>query len=268
MPARAKSPPPKSGGLLPDGAMPSNPPVVLIHGACSQPSHFDAWREVFAAAGFEVIVPALPGHAPSDPAALRRLGFADYLDAMRSVAASRGRPPIVVGHSMGGLIARMLAAEGRCAAIVLVAPLPGGRVPAPLGALPYYGLVAPLVISARPFRPRRGAIRRLALHSLPRAEQDAVFAGFVAESGRAYRDLVFGKAKVRRRAVRCPMLVLHGDADRLIPLAAARGVADKHGAPLIVVPGHGHWLIAPSLAAEVAGQAVQWLRRNAGSQPE
>ena len=129
-------------------------------------------------AGHDCIVPALPGHAPSDMAVLRRQGFADYLDAMRTVVADLGRRPIVIGHSMGGLMARMLAAEDLCAAIVLVAPLPGGRIPAPLGAIPYYAVVAPFVLLGQPFRPWRAAVLRLALHTLPRNEQNDIFAGY------------------------------------------------------------------------------------------
>jgi pimeloyl-ACP methyl ester carboxylesterase len=235
------------------------PPIVLIHGACSQPAHFDAWRAFFAAAGYACTVPPLPGHAPSDRAVLRREGFAEYLDAMRAVVSGLAARPIVIGHSMGALIARMLAAEGLCAAIVLVAPLPAGRVPAPPRALPWYAAVAPFVMAGRPFRPWPAAIRRLALHHLPRAEQDEVAAGFVAESGRVYRDLVLGRAKVRRRSVRCPMLVLHGDKDRLIPFPVAQGIADKHGARLEVVAGQGHWLIAPSLTASIAPGVLEWL---------
>ncbi len=196
-------------------------------------------------------------------AVLRRQGFADYLGAMRAVVTGLGARPIVIGHSMGGLIARMLAAEGLCASVVLIAPLPGGRIPAPAGAIPYYAAVAPFVLCGRPFRPWSGAVRRLALHSLPRAEQDEVAAGFVAESGRAYRDLVFGRAKVKRRAVRCPMLVVHGDKDRLVPLATARGIAEKHEAPLVVIPEEGHWLIAPSLTGDVAGRVLAWIEEDA-----
>ena len=136
--------------------MADKPPIVLIHGACSQPAHFDAWRAFFTAAGYACVAPALPGHAPSNRAVLRRQGFADYLDAMRAVVTGLGTRPIVIGHSMGGLIARMLAAEGLCAAIVLVAPLPAGRVPAPAGALPYYAAVAPFVVAGLPFRPWPG----------------------------------------------------------------------------------------------------------------
>ncbi len=245
-------------------------PIVLIHGACSQPAHFDAWRAFLERAGYACIAPALPGHAPSDRAVLRRQGFGDYLDAMRAVVTGLGARPVVIGHSMGGLIARMLAAEGLCAAVVLVAPLPGGRIPAPAGAIPFYAAVAPFVLAGQPFRPWLGAVRHLSLHALPRAEQDVIAADFVAESGRSYRDLLLGKAKVKRRAVRCPMLVVHGGADRLIPLAAARGIADKHGAELVVIPGQGHWLIAPSLVGEVAGRVVTWIDergRGAGRLP-
>jgi len=252
------------GGARAGPGVAERPPVVLIHGACSQPAHFSAWRALFEGAGYGCTVPALPGHAPSDPAVLRGQGFADYLDAMRAVVAGLGARPVVVGHSMGGLIARMLAAEGLCAGVVLVTPLPAGRVPATIGALPYFAAVAPFVVAGQPFRPWPGAVRRLALHHLPRAEQNVIADGFVAESGRAYRDLVLGRAKVKRRGVRCPMLVLHGDADRLIPLAVARGIADKHGAPLAVIPGQGHWLIAPSLAEDVAGRVLAWI----AAQPE
>ena len=180
--------------------MSRKPPVVLIHGACSQPAHFEAWREQFSKAGYRVVVPPLPGHAPVERDVLRTTGFVRYVEAMREAVRGCDEPPIVVGHSMGALIARMLAAERLTAAIVLVSPLPGGRVPAPAAAIPYFAFVAPFVLAGRPFRPWPSAIRRLALHDLPRAEQDAVAAGFVPESGRAYRDLVFGRARVKRRA--------------------------------------------------------------------
>ncbi|HET7714795.1 MAG TPA: alpha/beta hydrolase [Bauldia sp.] len=248
--------------------MSGKPPVILIHGACSQPGHFDAWRVFFTAAGYDCIAPPLPGHAPSDMVVLRRQGFRRYLDAMRSVVASQDRRPVVIGHSLGGLIARILAIEGFCAAAVLVAPLPEGRIPAPAGAIPLYAALAPWVLAGRPFRPWRAAVRHLALNTLPRAEQDEIFAGFVAESGRAYRDLVLGKATIKRRALRCPMFVVHGDADRLIPLATARGTAAEHDALLTVIPGQGHWLIAPSLAPQVAGQVLRWIEFGRSAQLE
>ena len=240
-------------------AVTEKPPVVLIHGACSQPAHFDGWRDYFSAVGHECHVPSLPGHAPSNPSTLRSQGFDDYLAAIRADVAKLERKPILIGHSLGALIARMLAAERLAAAVILLAPLPGGRVPTTASALPFHAAVAPLVLAGRPFRPWKAAVRHLALHALPRGEQDAIADGFVAESGRVYRDLLLGRATVKRRAVRCPMLVLHGDRDRLIPHAVARGIAAKHGAALEIIRGQGHWLIAPSLVDAVAGHALGWM---------
>src|SRR5690606_28070938 len=122
-----------------------------------------------------------------------------------------GERPVLVGHSLGALVARMLATEGLARALVLVAPMPGGRIPVTAAALPCCLAVAPMVLAGLPFAPWRMAARELALHHLPRAEQDAVAAGMVPESGRAYRDLLFGRATVARKAIRCPVLVLHGD---------------------------------------------------------
>jgi pimeloyl-ACP methyl ester carboxylesterase len=235
------------------------PPVVLIHGACSQPAHLDAWREAFEAAGHDCTVPALPGHAPSDRRTLRRAGFDDYVAAMRLAVSDTARKPILVGHSMGALIARLLAAEGLARALVLLAPLPAGRVPVTAHALPFLPLVAPFVAAGLPFRPTRGAVRRLALHDLPRVEQDAIADGFVAESGRVYRQLALGHAHVGRRTVRCPVLVIHGSADRLVPVDAGAGIARKHGATFEIVDGAGHWLIARSRVPQVAHAALRWL---------
>ena len=239
--------------------MAAKPPVVLIHGACSQPAHFDAWRQMFAEAGHDCTVPALPGHAPSDRMTLRRSGFDAYLDAMRDAVKAVGGRPVLVGHSLGALVARMLATEGGIAALVLVAPLPAGRVPMPARALPAFAMAVPFVLAGLPFRPPRAAVLRLALHHLPPAEQAGIADGFVAESGRAYRDLVFGRAHVGRREVRCPVLVLHGEADRLVPASVGEGIARKHDAALEIFAGAGHWLIAPSLVPRVGGAALRFI---------
>lgn len=239
--------------------MSARPPVVLIHGACSQPGHFDAWRAAFHDAGYACIAPPLPGHAPSDRAVLRRSGFADYVAAVGQVVRDVPAKPILVGHSMGALVARLIAAEHRVEALVLVAPLPDGRVPVTPRSLPDFAMAAPFVLAGLPFSPTRGAVRRLALHGLPPAEQESVADGFVAESGRVYRDLVLGRARVGRRAVRCPVLVLHGGDDRLVPVHVGEGIARRHDAALDIVDGAGHWLIAPSLVPRVAEATLRWL---------
>ncbi|HMN87257.1 MAG TPA: alpha/beta fold hydrolase [Bauldia sp.] len=237
------------------------PPILLVHGACSQPAHLEPWRAAFAQAGFEVAAPALPGHLPGEEAALRRLGLRDGLAVLRETAGRFGRPPVVIGHSLGGLFAQQFAAAADCAGIVLVGSMPTGTVPLSFGALPFLAPLAPAILAGRPFRVSREGLERLALHDLARAEKDELLPDFVAESGRLYREILFGRARLPAGAVRCPVLVVHGAADRLVPLRVARGLARRWRGELAVIPNHGHWLVAGSLAAIVLPVIGEWIDR-------
>jgi len=219
----------------------------------------EPWRAFFAAEGYACTVPALPGHAPSDPDLLRRLGIDDFFSAVSHVLARFERPPIVIGHSMGGLLAQMLAAAFDCAAIVLVGSLAPGRLPAPPGAIPYYLRVGPRILAGWPFSPSRAGLRRLVLHDLPLAERESLIEGFVPESGLAYREMLFGKVRVKPKSVSCRVLVVNGGADRLVPPSVAGEIARKYGAELTIIPGHGHWLIAGSLIDIAAVVVLRWI---------
>ena len=221
----------------------------------------EPWRAFFAAEGYECTVPALPGHAPSDPELLSRLEIDDFFAAVSAEVARFERPPIIVGHSMGGLLAQMLAAAFDCAAVVLVGSLAPGWLPAPPGAIPYYLWVGPRILAGRPFHPSRAGLRWLVLHDLAAAERDALIAGFVPESGLAYREMLFGKVRVRSKSVTCPVLVVNGGADRLVPLSVAGEIARKYGAELMIIPGHGHWLIAGSLIDSAAIPVLRWIEQ-------
>lgn len=235
------------------------PPVLLIHGACSHPAHMEPWADYFRAAGYHVLVPALPGHAPSDPAALARLTFDDYLAALGEVHARLDRPPIVMGHSMGGLLGQMLAATSDCAALVLLSSTPPGLIPLRRSMFSYGLPLVPRILAGRPFRPNRESLRAVTLSGLARAEQDEILADFSAESGRAFRTIAFGGVRVDPRAVQCPVLCLAGGNDRLIGPAVARDLARRYRGDLIVIPGGGHWLLAGSLLEMVAKRVLAWI---------
>ncbi len=235
------------------------PPILLLHGACSQPAHLASWQAFFASAGYACSVPALPGHVPDDPATLARMSIKDYRAAVAAARAELDRPPIVIGHSLGGLLAQQLAATSECAAIVLVASLPPGPLPMTALAFPHFMPLAPLVLLGRPLRPTRLGLEMLTLHDLAVAERDEILPDFVHESGRVYRSLVFGLVRVDAGAVRCPVLVLHGKSDRLVPLSVGRKLAARYGAEIVVIPGHGHWLVAGSLLEVAAAPVLDWI---------
>jgi pimeloyl-ACP methyl ester carboxylesterase len=238
------------------------PPILLVHGAFGQAANFEPWRGYFRAAGYRATAISLPGHAPIDEALLKSLTLSDCLAAVGEVAAKFDRPPVVIGHSMGGLLAMMLAAEAECAALVTVAAPAPGRLPAQMRgfryAIPHVGRI----LAGLPVTPSPQAIRSLVTHDLSPAESEEVIGQAGMESGLVLRKLAFCETEVALPSIRCPVLCLSGGGDRIVPRSAGYHIAAETVAEHIVFPGHGHWLIAGSLTGTVAGPVRDWLDRH------
>ena len=244
------------------------PDILFIHGAFTRASRWNPWVSYFTAAGYRCLAPSLPGHDPPDPVALARLTFADYVAAVAEVHASCSAPPIVIGHSMGGLIAQHLAASAECAAVVLVSSTPPWRTRGTRYALPYLASYVLPVIVGRPIRANPRAALKLVLHDLSLAEQLRQLPTFAFESGKAYRTVVFGRAPLAAGAIGCPVLCVNGGADRMLAKSVGGTLAAFYGADHIVFDEHGHGLVAGSLVSTVATAVQGWLdRRGVGARP-
>ncbi|MFN7399434.1 MAG: alpha/beta hydrolase, partial [Sandaracinobacter sp.] len=89
------------------------PPILMIHGMWSRPSTFTQLRAELEPLGLRSAAVTLPHHdvppgAPA-PAALATTRIADYVAALERDVADLGEPPVILGHSMGGLLAQLLS---------------------------------------------------------------------------------------------------------------------------------------------------------------
>ena len=98
------------------------PPVVLVHGAANSARVWTFWRRELEGRGWAVHTPDLRGHGEHAGIDLSTTGMADYAADVGAVARSLPRPPVLVGWSMGGLVAMMAAAATRAVACVGLAP--------------------------------------------------------------------------------------------------------------------------------------------------
>ncbi|MBW8311712.1 MAG: alpha/beta fold hydrolase [Rhizobium sp.] len=228
--------------------IPRPPPTrtaVFVHGAGGGGWEWAVWQRVFAAAGWDTLAPDL---RPA-PAGLAATTLGDYAAQVRGWTAAVPRPRVLVGASLGGLLAAMASAAAD--ALVLVNPLPPQGLPdaPPLPAVVPWGLAASLAGTRR---------------ALPDADDLAALHAFRRwrdESGRVLAEARAGVV-VARPCV--PVLVIASDGDDDVPPASSAALAAEWGATLWPVPGsHVGPLLgrqAPALAAAV----LPWLNAAVG----
>ncbi|HVZ13349.1 MAG TPA: alpha/beta fold hydrolase [Bauldia sp.] len=243
------------------------PPLLFIHGAFTRAGRWRPWLDYFRSAGFTCLAPSLPAHDPPDRARLSRLTFEDYVEAMIAAAASLGERPVIVGSSMGGLVAQHVAARSKPAGLVLISSAPpwkgGGRV----AALPYaFSYLFPVLLG-RPLRGNKNAARRLVLHDLTADERDELLAIFADESGKAYRTMILGGPPMERGSVTCPVLCISGGGDRLFQARVAADIAAFYGARHVVYPHAGHTLASRALIGPIGQDIVGWIEGLAAIAP-
>jgi pimeloyl-ACP methyl ester carboxylesterase len=246
-------------------------PVVFVHGAFCGGWAFDAFREPFEAAGFETHAPNLPHHERgADLEQLALSGLKDYAASIAHYLRDLRAPPVLVGHSLGGLVAQLAAARVPVAGLVLLAPsAPWGVPPTTLdehGA--QFGLSLLGDYWRRPIPPDYRVARSTTLDRLPREEARHAFARFVPESGRAIREAVqwwsdhamSSQAPVYRIAA--PVLGLVGGRDRVNSSSTVRRIIARFPngqAHFHEFPEMSHWLVGEPEAKDVAGLTLQWL---------
>jgi len=222
---------------------PALPVLVLLHGAGMDHSAWAQQSRALAHGGFAVLAPDLPGHGRSAGPALTRVeDVADWLDAL--LAALAVERAIVAGHSLGGLVALDFAArypERTVRAVILggaaAMPVHDDLLKAARDALPRaiamiigWGFAQPLAPSPVPGLSLTASGKAL----LARSKPGVLHADLSACAG-------YAGGEAAAEAVNVPVTLIHGSADRMVPLKAARALAAKlNGARVVEIAGAGH----------------------------
>ena len=245
-------------------------PIVMVHGAFCGGWAFDAFRAPFEAAGHLVVAPDLPGHgAGGGIGAVVGRSMSDYAKAVTGVCLQQTSPPVLIGHSLGGLVAQMVAAKTPLAGLILLAPsapwgVQGGSTNETLSAV---SLLALGPFFAQPISPDYGAARQYLLQNLPREDRRAIFARMTAESGRALWETLnwwldpFTTTLAPASAITAPVLAIAGGGDEIHPPATVRTIAERLKGEVEVFPKMGHWLVGEPGWNDVAGHCLDWIRR-------
>jgi len=246
-------------------------PVLMVHGAFCGGWSFDNWRSLYESRGFAVHAPNLRHHASAGEGSrgLAGVRISDYLADLSALVGAFDAPPVVIGHSMGGLLAQMLAARGGVRAAVLVAPLaPWGVFPSTafellaMQALCFEGAFWNKVL-----KPLHSVAAAHAFDLVPDDERVALLQRLVPESGQAIFEAMqwmFDSRKttlVDRRSVTCPILCLAGGRDRIVSPVTVRRIARRYGgrARYELLVDNGHWLLGEPGWERIAAGSLAWL---------
>src|SRR5689334_3359255 len=117
-------------------------PVVFIHGLWLHATSWAPWIDLFQAAGYQPVAPGWPGEpdtveaARADPDSVANVGIDEVTEHYAGIIDALPRPPVLIGHSFGGMIAEKLLGQNRgAAAIAIDAAQIKGVLPLPLSAL-------------------------------------------------------------------------------------------------------------------------------------
>lgn len=248
-------------------------PVVFIHGMWCTGANWARMRAMMEARGYHCHAPTLPAHEPGprQAAEVGALSLRDYLAFLEDYVARQNfsQPPILIGHSMGGLLAQQLAAKIQPLALVLITPAP----PAGIFAFSLSNLVAFWRALLRwgfwrkPHKPGFGRAVASAFNGVPAEQHPRMYQALVHESGRALFEIGLWPldparaSAVDHRAIRCPVYVVSAGQDKLVPAAVARKVAALYPqASQRYYPERGHWVIEDEETEEMTNGICSWLR--------
>lgn len=243
-------------------------PIVMVHGAFCGAWTFEHFRLPFEAAGHVVHAVDLRGHGPADPpSAVTGLSMADYAADLVRVCAGLGEPPILIGHSLGGLAAQLAARKAKPRALALLAPSPpwgisGASLEEAVSAVGLH-MLGPFWLQA--VQPDRTVARTYSLDRLAKPEREAAIARMRPESGRALWETLnwwldpFMTTSLGPGPLGCPSLVVAGARDVVHPPATGRQIAERLGGTCVEMPGMSHWLPGEPGWEDVARVVLEWL---------
>lgn len=250
--------------------------IVMIHGMWGNSWYWQDYKQFFESKGYTCITPDLRFHtmdpkASPDPE-LGETSLLDYADDLEKEIKKLPSKPILMGHSMGGLLSQMLAERGLAKAIVLLTPAsPSGIMALRLSVIKsFWSTMIRWRFWEKPMIQTFDEAVYSMMHLLPPEEQKSSYEKFVYESGRAAFEIGFWlfdsrkASKVDASKVTCPVLVIAGKEDRITPASVVERVAGKYKSVSTyrVFDHHAHWVVGEPGWQDVAGYAYEWLTAN------
>lgn len=251
----------------------TKPAIVMVHGAFAGGWAFNKFKSYFEAKGYVCIAPDLRHHTRSPQRVsghdLGRASLLDYAQDLQELIETLDCPPILMGHSMGGLLCQMLSARGLGGRLILLAPSPpAGIVPSStMEQMTAVGIFASGMGWGQVIAPDYETTATHALSHMPKHQQKAFFEKLGNESGTALFEIMCwmldmrAASRVDAHKTKAPVLLLAGGNDPINSPGTVRQIAKRYGdrATYHCLARVSHWLIDGPHWRTAADYCAAWL---------
>lgn len=257
--------------------------VLFIHGMWGGGHQWRGWQDFFEARGYATIAPSLRHHDVDPkgeaPAELGKVSLLDFVADLETEIANLPGKPIIVGHSMGGLIAQILVSRGHAKAGIFVNPAPPSGLPGmvelmmPSVLATLMGKTLGPAMVDRPFQLSFRQAAYSCLNNLPKARQEEEYGKWVWESGRALFEIAYWflnrsrASRVDPALVSVPTHTIACARDRITPKLVIDRIAARYrprGGAYRVYDNHAHFVIAEDGWEAVAEDCAVWIETAVG----
>ena len=253
--------------------------IVLIHGFWVTPRSWEQWIERYENRGYRVIAPAYPGFEVevealnADPTPIENLTVDKVVERLESVVGELESPPILMGHSAGGVFTQLLLDRGYGAAGVAInsAPTEGVKV------VPLSQIKSTFPVLRNPAN-RHKAVgftfeqwQYAFTNTFTEAEARRLYERYhIPASGNVFWGSVLANIHPGKDATyvdygnddRAPLLFLSGSEDHLMPPSVQRSNAKHYKSNTLTelkeFEGMAHLMPAQEGWEEVADYALAW----------
>lgn len=225
--------------------------------------------------GLKVYTPSLRYHDLPYEEVFEKVGSVslnDYAEDLVSFIKDLEEPPILLGHSLGCLLAQMVAERTEVEGMILMGPAPTADIFA------FYPTMVRCFIRhflrwgfwKKPMPPYKKEFFRYCLNEQDESLKEEIFASLIPELGKVYAQMAFpffDKSRagyVKHEKIKCPVLVIIGSEDKMTVPAIARKTAKHYKDSLLVsLTGADHMYESGKFQAKTLSVIRCWLKEKA-----
>ncbi len=242
-------------------------PLLFVHGSCHAAWCFEEnFLPYFAENGFSAHAVSLRGHGTSEGRELLKwTSIADYVEDLFQTAKQLSRTPVIIGHSLGGLVVQKFLEKHAAMAAILLAPSPAhGMFRSGLRLYFQNPIIFAKVFIKQDVQIIYGTPQLVKKNLFSANANDRKIAEYTKrlgkESYRAFWEMIYNLPKPKQ--IKTPVLVLGGEDDIIVPPYEIEKTARAYNADYKIFPDTAHDLMLERNWRQVADFMIAWLEKN------